>query len=884
LKTANSKPNQKATPRPEWEVVCVCVFLVLAVLAVFGQTARFEFVNYDDGENVYENPMVEMGLSVKAVGWAFTHAQVANWVPLTTLSHELDCQLFGLHAGGHHLVNVLLHAANAVLLFLVLRQMTGSMWRSAFVAAVFAVHPLRAESVAWVTERKDVLSALFFILSIGAYVRYVETWKASSFACKAKADRTADRMADKRGKVFYGLALVFFSLGLLAKSMVATLPFVLLLLDYWPLARMGGIKNLEFRTENGEIGTTDGHCATGAGGEKRSAGVPFWGLVREKVPFFALAAAAGAAAALVPDLVLTGTHQYPLLVRMDNALVSYVVYLRQTFFPAGLALPYPDVAGGPPKWEVGLALVLLAAISAGAMACRKRSPSVLVGWLWYLGMLAPVIGIVQISYDAAHADRYTYLPGIGLAIAVTWAVAEWSAGWKFRRVVLGGLMAGVIGAFTVCGHIQTWYWRESESLWTHTLASTSGNCVAHHNLGSALYQKGQVEEAIRQYQEALEIKPNYVSALDSLGLALAKNGQADEAIGQYRKALEINPAYEKAHNNLGHALAGKGDLEGAIAQFRQALEINPAYQDARYNLGIDLAKKGDLEEAITQYRKLLEINPDYAEARNNLGAALFAKAQVEEAITQFRKALETNPDYAEARNNLGVALFAKGDVEGAVAQYRKALEINPAYQDARNNLGRGLLRKGDFDGAMACFQRTSTLSPDPLERWRQLGGDFLHRADLEEAIECYGQALKINPRSADARANLGVALFQKGQTKEAMDSWQQALEIKPDQLYVLNNLAWVMATTPDAALRNGAKAVALAAQANQLSGGGDATVLRTLAAAYAEEGSYGMAAVTARRALALALAQEQKNDGLGAKLEKDIKLYEADKPAREGKQ
>ena len=790
-----------------WTALGICLFLVAIIWVVFGQTAHFGFINYDDTENVYENPVVQKGLTAQAAGWALTHAQVANWIPLTTLSHMLDCQLFGLHAGGHHLVNVLLHAANAVLLFLVLRAMTGALWRSAFVAAVFAVHPLRAESVAWVSERKDVLSALFFILSIGAYVRYAEEWKASSFA---KA------VAGKKRRFFYALALVLFALGLMAKSMVATLPFVLLLLDYWPLGR------LRNRRE-------------------------FLRLAWEKVPFFALAAAAGVAAALVPDLVLTGTHQYPLLVRMDNALVSYAVYLRQTVFPAGLALPYPDVAGGPPKWEVCLALVLLAAISAGAIACRKRSPSVLVGWLWYLGMLVPVSGIIQISYDAAHADRYTYLPGIGLAIAVTWAVADWSAGWKGRRMVLGGLMAGVIGALTVCGHIQAWYWRESESLWTHTLALTSRNCVAESNLGYALYQKGELEEAIKHYKEALEIKPNFVSARTSLGVVLAKNGQEDEAVEQYRMALEIDPYYGDAH----------------------------------YNLGVYLAEKGELAEAITEYRKVLEINPDNAEAHCNLGAALFAKGDVEGAVAQYRKALEIKDGYAEAQNNLGVALFAKGDVEGAVAQYRKALEINPSYQDARNNLGRGLLRKGDFDGAMACFQRTSTLSPDPLERWCQLGGNFLQKADLEEAMLCYGQALKINPRSADALANLGVVLFQKGQTKAAKDAWGQSLEIKPDQRYVLNNLAWLLATTPDAALRNGTKAVALAAQANQLGEDGDPTVLRTLAAAYAETGSYGLAAVTARRALELAV--EQKNDPLGSTLQKEIKLYEAGAPVREAK-
>ncbi|MGD1083144.1 MAG: tetratricopeptide repeat protein [Verrucomicrobiota bacterium] len=782
MKPATSTATPEARSPQALPAFCICIFLALAVLAVFWQTAHFEFVNYDDEKNVYENPVVQKGLSLNAVGWAFTHLQVANWIPLTTLSHILDCQLFGLHAGGHHLVNVFWHAASAVLLFLVSRRMTGALWRSAFVAAVFAVHPLRAESVAWVSERKDVLSAFFFMLTIGAYVRFVEKQKASASA-KATADKTADResrdwnnrtnCAIRRGRRFYyTLALVFFALGLLAKSMVATLPFVLLLLDYWPLGRMRGMENLEFRMQNGES-----RKQKPVRGEAGSEGVPFWGLVREKIPFFALGAGVCVATALAPGLVVRNTHAAPLPERAANALVSCAVYLRQMVFPANLATPYPNPPNGQPPWEVCLAFAVLAAISAAVVVCRKKRPWLLMGWLWYLGMVFPVIGIIQISPDTAHADRYTYLPQIGLALAGTWAVAEWGAGWKYRREIFGALMIAVVGALMVCAHRQTSYWQDPESLWTRALARTSNNSVAHNNIGHALFQKGKLEEAV----------------------------------GHYKQALEINTNYAQAHYNLGVVCLKQNDTDGAIAEFIRAMRVRPDYMEAHFDLGTALALKGDLDEAILEYKTALEIEPDFVQANYNLGKAL--------------------------------------------------------------------LLKGDVDPAMSCLSKTIPVSQDPLANWYNFGNGFLQEPDPSCAIVCYRQAIKINPRFADAYANLGVALSQKGETKEALDSWQKALEINPAQIYVQNNLAWSLATTPDATLRNGAKAVALATQANQSSGSGNPAILRTLAAAYAETGDCARAATTARRALEL--AQGRKNDGLAATLREELKLYQAGKPARD---
>ena len=812
------KAPAKAGKPETTQVVCVCIFLALAVLAVFGQTAHFEFINYDDNAYVYENPRVTGGLSLQTFGWAWTHADCHLYHPLTMLSLMLDYQLHGLQAGGYHLTNVIIHTSCVVLLFLILRAMTGALWRSAFVAAVFAVHPLRAESVAWVSERKDVLSGFFFMLTIWAYVRYVEKWKTGS----------------GMQKLSYALTVVSFALGLLTKSMVATLPFVLLLLDYWPLGRMRGGQRSEVRDQNSE------------GGERRPPSLPFWVLVKEKIPLFGLSAISCVVTALVPGLI--APQRIPVFERTGNALVSYVVYMREVVFPAELAIPYPIAPNGQPWWMVGLSSILLVAITAAVIVWWKKRPFLFTGWLWYLGMLFPVIGVVGISSDAAHADRYTYLPGIGLLIAGTWLVADESVGRKRHRVVLGCLMVATVGALIVLGHSQTSYWRSGETLWTRALACTSRNSIAHCNLGDTLCNKGEKTEAVEEYGNALEIDPGFVRAYYNLGTLLARKGEKEEAITQFRNALRICPDDAEVRNNLGAALFETGEKDQAVAQYQEALQIKPDYLDALKNLGTALFEKGEKDAAITQFQKALEIKPNDADACNKLGAALCQLGDLDGAISQYRKVVEINPGHASAYYNLGAALNLKGDQMDAITQYRKALEINPDYVDAHY----------------------------------KLGVTFVKIGRLDEAIDCYRQALRTNPRYVEASIALGLASLQKGEFKEAIDCWQQALEVKPGQPSVQNNLAWLLATTPEMSLRNGAKAVALAEQAKQLTGGSNAAVLHTLAAAYAEAGRYGDATATARRALELAV--EQSNDDLKSKLPMEIKLYEAGRPMRDAPQ
>jgi tetratricopeptide (TPR) repeat protein len=581
-----------------------CGLLLMAVVLVFGQTLRHEFVNNDDDRYVYENPIVQKGLSLDGVRWALTYGEIGHWHPLTWLSHMLDCQIYGMNAGGHHLTNVLLHAASVILLFLVLWRMTGFVWRSAFVAAVFAVHPLRAESVAWVAERKDVLSGLFFMLTLGAYVRSV---------------RRPASMAR------YLTVVLFFALGLLSKNMLVTLPFILMLLDYWPLNRASRFTpQVLFR------------------------------LVIEKWPLFALTAASCAITFLVPEEVSL-SDKLPLAVRLENAVVSYVIYLLKMIYPSGLACLYPNPAGHLPFWQVAGALGLLLAVSGTIFAFRRKHPYLIVGWLWYLGMMLPVIGIVQISFYS-HADRYTYLPQIGLSLLLTWMAADLFTGRRFRLYVLGGSSVIIVSALMYAAAVQTSYWRNSESLWSHALACTTRNYIAENSLGGALVGHGKINEAMIHFHKAFELKPDYPKAPYNIGIVLMDRGQVDEAIAYFQRALEIDPDYADAHNNLGIALAGRGRVDEAIAHYRKALEINIDYADVYNNLGIALAGRGQVDEAIVLYRKALEFKPDFAKAHNSLGIAFASRGQVDQAIVHFQKALEIQPDYARARYHLDLLL------------------------------------------------------------------------------------------------------------------------------------------------------------------------------------------------------------------------------------
>jgi tetratricopeptide (TPR) repeat protein len=625
IATSGSQPP--STQVAAVQTVGICVLLVILVFAAFGQTVRHGFVTFDDDRCVYQNPVVTKGLSFGNVGWAFTHSEVGHWDPLTTLSHMLDCQFYGLHPWGHHLTNVLLHAVGTALLFLMLREMTGLLWRSGFAAALWAVHPLRVESVAWVAERKDVLSGIFFMLTLWAYVRYA-------------------RSPALRGR--YAMVVLWFVLGLMSKSMLVTLPFVLLLLDYWPLRRF-------------EAGLHSNGMLTNV----RQ-------LVVEKIPLLLLSAAFAVVQMQADREALLSLDNTPLAQRLGNAVVTYGVYLRQMVWPVDMGVYYPHPGNELSWWEVALVLMVLCAVSAGVIVERKKQPWLAVGWLWYLGMLVPVIGIVQ-SGGLARADRYTYLPQIGLFVSVTWMVADCSGKVRNSRafaIVISGI---VLSALLVAAFHQTSYWRDSITLWTHTIGCTRDNEIAHNNLGVALVQQGRVEEAVAHYREALRITPTYLEARKNLGGILLRNGKLEEAIAQFRIALLVNPTDADTHFNLGDALLQQRETEEAAVQFRETLLINPDNAKACYYLGNTLLQQGHNEEAVISYREALRINPNYAYAHFNLGGVLLQQGRDQEAIAHVWKALELLPNNASVQNS--VAWILATAPQPSMRNGAKALEL-----------------------------------------------------------------------------------------------------------------------------------------------------------------------------------------------------------------
>jgi Flp pilus assembly protein TadD len=588
------KKSGRVTPAPDRGRAVdasIAFSLVVAIFLAYAQTFHFGFVNYDDPDYVTANAHVQAGLTAESIGWAFRHSFAGNWFPLTWISHMLDFELFGLHAGRHHFTSVCLHAAASVLLFLVLRRITGTRWPSAMVAALFALHPSHVESVAWIAERKDVLSAFFWMLTLLAYAGY----------------------AKLPGKVRYGLALLAFGLGLMAKPMLVTLPLVLLLLDYWPLAR--GVK------------------------------------IVEKIPFFILSAATCVVTYLV-HAQAGATESFDLFppgLRVQNALVSYGMYIVKMFWPGNLAVFYPYAHD----------LVLPAVIASVALIAitflASQRPYLVVGWLWYLITLVPVIGLLQVG-GQARADRYTYIPMIGLSIMVVWGAAELLQRWP--RVEIG-LAGGVCAVCLVLTWLQAGYWQGGVSLFRHAVEVTQDNYIARLNLAAALNATGETAEASRNLAEAVRIRPQSGAARAEWGQLLAKQGKADEALVQLRAAEKLSPADAGVHFRLATVLADSGHESEAAPEFLETVRLDPGNADAYYNLGIARFNKGRFEEAVGDFSAAVKLNPDDASGHFNLGVALARLGRIPEAIAELKETVRINPEIPGAREALNEAIASQ---------------------------------------------------------------------------------------------------------------------------------------------------------------------------------------------------------------------------------
>ena len=667
------RPSLPATGfRGRTQTIVIYLFLAAISLVVFGQTIRYDFVNFDDDLYVYNAPAIQAGLTAQGIALAFTSQHARNWHPLATLSHMLDCQLYGLKPGGHHATNVILHIITVLLLFRVLREMTGAVWKSAIVAALFAVHPLHVESVAWVSERKDVLSAMFFLLMLGAYVRY----------------------ARGPSMTRYLLVAVLFAAGLMSKPMLVSVPAILLLLDYWPLRRFEQPSSTTGKTK--VVNSGNQPCTRQ------------W-LFLEKIPLFVLAGGSCVATFVLQKRATGAIPPLPFLWRVENAFVSYMIYVWKTLWPTHLAVFYPHPNNTLPIWVVILAMMLLLAITVSAIVFRNKRPYVFTGWSWYLVMLMPVIGLIQVG-EQGHADRYTYLPHIGLFLLAVWFAADVAAVRESRSRFATATAAVIILALASAAFIQASYWRNSETLWTHALDVTSDNDVAH--------------------------------------------------------------------NNLGYLRVDQGELDKAIAHFEAALEIRSRKLDPHYDVG----------SAFVQM---------------NLADALARKGQPDEALVHYEEAIRLQPNYANAYYNRGNVLFTKGRIDEAMADWEKTLQIQP--------------------------------------------------------------------NDADAHTCIGNAFLRQSSPKEAIAHYEKAMALAPGDPHSRNNIAWVLATSSDASIRDGVKAVELAQEAVQLSRGRDSKFIRTLAAAYAESSRFPEAIAAAQQAITIAAMQG--NTGLANTLRKEIALY-----------
>ena len=636
-------------------------FLVIATLVVYWPVLNHEFVRYDDDKYVTENPNVKRGITRESVIWAFTSPHFHMWHPLTSLSHLVDCELFGLNATWHHLTNLLLHIAGTLLLFGILMRMTSAFWPCLFVALAFALHPLNVESVAWIAERKNVLSGLFWMLTIAVYIRY--------------AERPA------LGRLL--MLVLVFALAAMTKPMVITLPFVLLLLDYWPLGRLQWPLRIEQQGLSQPKGRQTGARA-----------VSIRRLLLEKTPLFLITIGLSAVTYIVQQRggVVSDLGNVPLKYRAANALVSYVTYIRKMVWPSRLAVFYPHPFDKLPLWQVIISAVLLPAITIAVILLIRRRKYPAVGWFWYMGTLVPVIGLVQVGAQAG-ADRYTYLPFIGLFIIIAWGLKDLVAKSKLRSVALGAAAVAVLSALSVCTRMQLRHWRNNQTLFEHALAVTGDNFVMNNNYANILDKTGQAEKAIEHFNKALRMRPSSAEVHSNLGNVLRGLDRIDEAVTHYEKAIKLKPDLAEAHYNLAISYAGQGKIDEAIGKYLDALRFRPNDVDTLSNLGYALAEKGKFDEAVEYYKKAIEIEPENIIAHGRMGLALANIGRLDEALEQVGIVLKATPFDIEMHCNVGILLERQGKTDEAIKAYRRALQINPEYTKAQQLLKAALSKQ-----------------------------------------------------------------------------------------------------------------------------------------------------------------------------------------------
>ena len=693
--------------------ILICLFLVIAILVVYWQVRNHTFVNFDDGSYILNNPHIRDGLNLEGIAWAFSFPGFDYWHPLTWLSHMLDCHLYGLKAGMHHQINVIFHILNSILLFLVFKKMTGAIWRSAFVAGLFALHPMNVESVAWLAERKNVLSTFFWLLTMLTYIHYSK---------KPSVPR-------------YLVILFIYTLGLMSKPMLVTLPFVLLLLDYWPLCRINLAHSGSNNQKTPKSNNTD---------FQRSFTLH---LVLEKIPLIILSMVSIFLSSLAVQRlgIVISTASVPMKLRIKNTLVSYVSYIIKMIWPHNLAVyyPYPQTL---PLWQVTGAVLLLVCISFLVFREVKSKPYLAVGWLWYIGTLLPVIGLVQAGLWPAIANRFAYVPFIGLFFIIAWGVPDLVVRWHYREIKLATIAVSLFAVLMATSSLQVGYWKNSITLFKHALDVTYNNHIAHHKLGEALNLQNKTVAAAKQYSEALRIKPDLFAT----------------------------------HLNLGIILRDEGKLNEALDHFSRALHLKPNRAEAYYELGITLEKQGSFDAAIRHYLEVLQIKPGYAKAHNNLGIILSRQKKDKEAIFHLYEAIRIDSDYADAYCNLGIIYANQRNIETAILHYKKALYLNPNIAQALYNLSWILASCEDerFRNGEEAVKLAEKLCK--LARYNQplaldaLAAAYAETEKFDEAVtaakKALGLALKQGPNELVIALKKRLQLYQKGRPYRKIQS------------------------------------------------------------------------------------------------------------------
>lgn len=816
----------------------ICLSLVFLTAAAFEPVRHNDFVNYDDNIYVTENRNVTVGLTADSIVWAFTTSDVSNWHPLTWLSHQLDCELFGLNPFWHHMTSLVFHIANTLLLFWVLNRMTKALWASAFVAAAFALHPLHVESVAWVSERKDVLSTFFWMLTMAAYIRYAE---------KPKVGR-------------YLLVAAALCLGLMAKPMLVTLPFVLLLLDYWPLGRFRHQSLVESESSPYKSATA-------------------LGLIIEKIPLLIIVIIS----CVVTYLVQQGggairlSETFPLKLRIANALISYISYIAKMFYPASLAVLYPHPGESLPLWQSYISLAILVFVSALVILAIRKHPYLFVGWFWYLGVLVPVVGFVQAGVQAM-ADRYTYISSIGIFIMLAWGFARLFRKWSFPKLPAAVLPGVLIVAMLICTRMQLRYWRDSFTLFKHALDVTENNYIMHSNFGGALFQKGRFDEAIDHFEQALKINPVFADARRDIGFVLLKQQKTDQAIAAFEQALQMKKDWPEIYNYLGLAYAQKGQFEPAVEKYNHALKLKPDYAEAMKNLGIALERLGQTQQAVENWQKALRLEPYNLDANYNMGLFMVSTGDYEKAAAYFTAVIDEKPDWAEAKYNLGAAYYQLGKFEPAIDKFSEALRLKPDYPNAHRNLALVLAKTGKYEDAVSHLKTALATEPNWAEAHYDLAGLYYRQGKPELSAEHLEQALAVKPYYVTARVTLAQIFTEIGRIQSAVKHYYELLQSQPEDLFALKNLAWLLATNEKAEPQKPADAVKFAKRACELTAYEQPEMLDTLAAAYAAAGEFGPAVQSAEKALELAIASG--DESLAESIQERLEFYRAERPYR----